>query len=113
MTDCNETMLLLDSSLDPPLRTGTSTHRYKHHSAQYIILSISAIILILDISSCVAVVPQTVILEDIVCSKYYSSLVYATSGTKFDGDRCKIEPVQSEVALVNGWKDTFEAIPGR
>lgn len=32
--------------------------------------------------------------------------------TNFEDDRCKIGPVQSEVAEVNAWKDVFEILPG-
>jgi len=78
------------------------------------ILSIAAFTLILAFSSDIGFVPQTAILQDIVCRKYYAQHTANLSQSSALGpaDRCLIEPVQSEVAYINGWKDSLEILPG-
>ncbi|RJE18438.1 MFS transporter [Aspergillus sclerotialis] len=43
------------------------------------------------------------IFENIICRQYYSS--------SDDESVCKAAPIQSELAFINGWKDTFAALP--
>jgi hypothetical protein len=50
------------------------------------------------------------LLEEIVCNKYYD-LAQPGFGAADPVDRCKAEPVQSEIAYINGWKDVFEMLP--
>jgi hypothetical protein len=76
-----------------------------------VILTISAIIFFMEISSYLPVAPQIAIFEDIACRNYYTSGIHLLDESS--NERCKIEPIQSEVALLNSWKDTFETIPGR
>lgn len=45
--------------------------------------------------------PQTAIFQDIICNEYYKNGSTTVHMSEAD---CKIEPVQSQVALVNGWK---------
>lgn len=81
-------------------------------SAFRTILSAAAVLLILNIGSHITFAPQTAILQDIVCAKYYADNAVLPFPPPSQGDRCKIEPVQSEVAHINAWKDVFEALPG-
>ncbi|KAL9112669.1 MAG: hypothetical protein Q9187_007729 [Circinaria calcarea] len=74
------------------------------------ILALSAVMLILDTSNYISMAPETAILEHIVCGKYYASL--GIFDGKLQPDKCKIEPVQSEVAIILGWKDALDTIPG-
>ena len=104
----DETTRLLNA--DPDLTSRGDVPPSKSYSTLYIILSISVTILILDIGSFIAQAPQTAIFEDIICKQYYKSLA---SVHKLNNEGCKIEPVQSDVALITGWKDTFETIPGK
>lgn len=65
------------------------------------ILAISSIVFFfVDFGFYLTVPAQTRIFEEIICRQYTAQ-----------GD-CKIAPVQSELAAVNGWKDTFDALPG-
>lgn len=69
----------------------------------------------------ISTTPSLAILQGIICKNYYEKGVTDGSGLGFDGlelptnfedDRCKIGPVQSEVAEVGAWKDVFEILPG-
>ncbi|KAK3302862.1 uncharacterized protein B0T15DRAFT_495435 [Chaetomium strumarium] len=73
------------------------------------ILSAAAVLLILNIGSHITLVPQTAILQDIVCAKYYAHRAPLLGHPR--ADECKVEPVQSEVAYLNAWKDVVEAVP--
>jgi hypothetical protein len=78
------------------------THNASGNSIQrWRILIISSVVFFLvDFGFYLTVPAQTKIFEDIICRQYNAQ-----------GD-CKIAPVQSELAAVNGWKDTFDALPG-
>lgn len=73
-----------------------------------ITVAASILILILDIVGAVPTAPRMVIFEDIICRNHYAS---SRDGADHVID-CKIEPVQSELARINGWKETFDTIPG-
>jgi hypothetical protein len=63
----------------------------------------------LEISSAIVDAPQTQILERIVSEKHYATLSW-TNGTS--DERCKIEAIQTKVAMLIGRKNTFEMLPG-
>ncbi|KAM3440157.1 hypothetical protein NHJ13734_003430 [Beauveria thailandica] len=71
----------------------------------------SVIILICDVVASVPMTPRLVVFEDIICRNYYNAWGGGGSGDSRMGD-CKIEPVQAELAVINGWKETFDTIPG-
>ncbi|KAF5864590.1 hypothetical protein ETB97_007148 [Aspergillus alliaceus] len=60
-----------------------------------------------DLSNNLGSVAEIAILEDIVCRDHYAT----TAAILSTSERCKIEPVQAEIALLNGWRETFESIP--
>ncbi len=70
-------------------------------------LAVGALLMMGDIAYSVAIAPRIVIFEEVICRQYYAKLQ-----TGADGLDCKIEPIQSELALINGWKDTLSLIPG-
>ncbi|KAM3523409.1 hypothetical protein MY4038_008209 [Beauveria bassiana] len=72
-------------------------------------VAVSVIILISDVVASVPMTPRLVIFEDIICRNYYDA--WGGSGDSRLGD-CKVEPVQAELAVINGWKETFDTIPG-
>ncbi|KAF4215558.1 hypothetical protein CNMCM8980_010606 [Aspergillus fumigatiaffinis] len=65
-----------------------------------ILLISSLVFFLVDFGFYLTVPAQTKIFEDIICRQYEA-----------EGD-CKVALVQSELAAVNGWKDTFDALPG-
>lgn len=74
------------------------------------------LLLALDFGSYLGTPPQIEIFEDIICRGYYAKLNQTSSGTTtllhpLDDAICKVAPVQSELALVNGWKGTFDVLP--
>ena len=70
-------------------------------------LATCVLLLIVDIVASVPMAPRMVLFENIICRNYYGAWE-SDAGTR----NCKIEPVQSELAQINGWKETFDTIPG-
>ncbi|KAM3470136.1 hypothetical protein MY8738_009862 [Beauveria namnaoensis] len=57
--------------------------------------------------------PQTRLIEDIVCRKYYSAETLSTLGLTSPSEHmCKERPVQDAVAQLFGWQTFFDGIPG-
>lgn len=77
------------------------------------ILVASVILLFVNFGDALGTAPQVRIFEEVACRKYKSSIgLDGPNGTVvFDGDICKSEPVQSEVAFVIGWKNTLDILP--
>lgn len=92
--------------------TGTSSPLTA--SKKWLMLAVCSIfILTLDIGYYLTAAPQTEIFQNIICRKHYPGLEGITHG--FDGldeNPCKSEAVQSELALIYGWMDTFTVLPG-
>jgi hypothetical protein len=83
----------------------------KTWASSHVIISIAAIVSMLEVSSAIAGTPQVQNLEAIVCKKYCDGTSLGISHPS-DDPRCKTEPIQTEVALINGWKNTLEMVPG-
>ncbi|KAI1781489.1 MFS general substrate transporter [Hypoxylon cercidicola] len=102
------TPLLGDSA---PLRESPSPRQTRPKpNPWHTILSAAGVLMILNVGSYVSLAASTAILQDIVCDKYWDHVHPVPTIIPFE-DRCKIEPVQSEVAYINGWKDVFEVLP--
>nr|UZP48223.1 AvaK [Aspergillus versicolor] len=68
----------------------------------------SLLILFTNFAIFLSMPPQTEIFEDIICSKMHSESALHPQG---EDDGCRGALVQSELARINGWKTTFEALP--
>jgi hypothetical protein len=105
----NETTPLLDASQHDSDNPSQSTSSWT--SKQWRVMVIGSIILLtVDFGVYVAVPPEIKIYEDIICRDYYAKL-NQTTAFPLDDAICKTAPVQSELALVNGWKSTFDVLP--
>jgi len=108
----DESTRLLNAELTqvPPLSPSPSTSPSLLHSHEWrIILITTAVSVALNIGNYISWAAQTALLQKIVCNNPYD---LAQPGFGADlVDRCKAEPVQSEIAYINGWKDVFEILP--
>ncbi|EGO53683.1 hypothetical protein NEUTE1DRAFT_93230 [Neurospora tetrasperma FGSC 2508] len=81
------------------------------------LLTVASLTLLFTMGVQITTAPSLAILQGIICKKYYEKGITDSLGrgglpTNFeDDDRCKVGPVQSEVAEVNAWKDVFEILP--
>jgi hypothetical protein len=73
-----------------------------------------AFILLIDLGGFLGAPAQTQIFENIICRHHYAQARHMPQQAVKDLDEaaCKIDPVQTELAFVNGWKDTFDVLPG-
>jgi hypothetical protein len=113
MSPSDDTTPLLSSDAGETGDDTISNSKSKFKTHFGVVLSLCAVMLILDISNYIAVAPETAILEDIVCHNYYRDSYHSKFGDVSQNERCKVEPVQSELALINGWKDALDTIPGK
>jgi hypothetical protein len=108
----DESTRLLNAESSPPLSPSPSPSTFPPPLQSHvwrIVLTATAVSVILNIGNYISWAAQTVLLQDIVCKNYYD---LAQPGSKANlVDRCKAEPVQSEIAYINGWKDVFEMLP--
>lgn len=82
-------------------------------SARLLILIICGIVILAaDFGFFLSQAPQTAVFEQIICRKHGLQSREATNATLGEMDPCKSEAVQSEVALILGYKDTFDVLPG-
>jgi MFS family permease len=76
---------------------------------------VCALLLLIDVSGFLGLAPQTQIFEDIICRNYYAGIDKQSNQSYAaisDDERCKIEPVQSELAIMLGYKETLDQLPG-
>ncbi|KAA8651283.1 hypothetical protein EYZ11_009188 [Aspergillus tanneri] len=72
------------------------------HQTRILIL-VCTVIVAIEIGDYLSTAPQTQILEEIICRNLHPDASSASI--------CKDTDVQSELALLNGWKDTFSQVP--
>ncbi|KAF4277199.1 hypothetical protein CNMCM8689_004908 [Aspergillus fumigatus] len=99
---CEETPLL---GHDHAPESGHSTR------ARWVLIVLSLGIIAVNFGSYLAMAPQIQIFEYIICQKLHPEIALLTPQEQIDA-RCKSPDVQGELALVNGWKETLDALPG-
>ncbi|KAK5997620.1 Efflux pump ustT-like protein [Cladobotryum mycophilum] len=72
-----------------------------------VFVQLCIITLLFDFTQYSVYAPLTAVFEEIICNHYYSS---GFNGLVLQRD-CKVIPVQSELAIVKGYKDAFNQIP--
>jgi hypothetical protein len=77
-------------------------------------LQLYLLMLIFDFTQYASYAPLTAVFEEIICIHHYSSNSSNSSTlhpTPLPQRDCKVVPVQHELALVKGYKDSFSQIP--
>ncbi|KAL3467370.1 major facilitator superfamily domain-containing protein [Aspergillus heterothallicus] len=82
-----------------------STRTITSRQAHWILFVLCTVIVTIDFASYLSIAPQTQILEDIICRDLHPDAITFSS-------TCKDVDVQSELALLTGWKETFDQLPG-
>lgn len=78
------------------------------------VFAIGVLMFMLEISSAITIAPRVQIIEGIVCEVHELTLgpSMPSNHSHLEVDKCKTEAIQTEVALIIGWQNTFEMIPG-
>jgi len=94
------------SALLNPELADPRNKRYQKH-----IFTLFVFVLITEGSNFLQLAPMTVIMESIICKNYHRQ-ANSTSGSYQQGSdaRCKIEPIQSELAKIRGWQQLFDCL---
>jgi hypothetical protein len=81
-------------------------------SKKFLILIVCATFLLsAEFGFFMSTAPQTAVFEDIICRNYQADLHRTQNGTLPDPNPCKSETVQGELAIIIGYKDTFDMLP--
>ncbi|KAL3429942.1 major facilitator superfamily domain-containing protein [Aspergillus tetrazonus] len=99
-----ETTPLLQNARQSPDSTGPT--RLIHRRSAVIVL-IAVIVFVIDLGASMQSASQVAVYEKIICQRYLSGLSLVASP-----EACKADPIQSELAAINGWKNTLDMIPG-
>ncbi|KAJ5378504.1 hypothetical protein N7509_011623 [Penicillium cosmopolitanum] len=114
----NETAPLLSPTpnSEPPTNNSSSSNNNNNNGRKKLLILVACGIFILaaDFGFFLSQAPQTAIFERIICRNYLlnsrddmnASLLNSPSE-----DPCKSELVQGELALINGYKETFDVLP--
>ena len=102
------TPLLNDADSATALKPASS-----FRSALSVVVLIAAITLITDFAGYFGYAPQLEIFEKIICRDYFTLQGTLKIDEPLGSRDCKIPAVQAELAIINGWKDTFETLPGK
>ena len=82
-------------------------------SAYYVLGLVLTIIFAADLAGSISKAPLIRVYESIICNAHYKT---ADPGLMKNGQveerYCKVAPVQEELALLRGWHDFFDYLPG-
>ncbi|KAL4971127.1 MFS transporter [Aspergillus stella-maris] len=81
----------------------------EHPNANKIALLVFIVAITIDFGDYLSTAPRTQILENIICHNLHPDTATASDPNP---PICKDADVQSELALINGWKETFDLLPG-
>ncbi|EKD13342.1 uncharacterized protein L3040_002797 [Drepanopeziza brunnea f. sp. 'multigermtubi'] len=114
-----ESPLLSETRRDPKKTTTTTgrgrwwTARLQVTSPRGIVLILASSLVTISTAGALVVVPTMRILEDILCHRFYGDARGGgDAGGEIDERLCKVDSVQSELALLNGLITTLEAAVG-
>ena len=98
------------SASRPPVPTASTPEK----PWALLVILVFILITIVDVGAFLAEPPKTRVFEANICLAYYEE--NDPSKIRSDGSvpetLCKIDEVQQKLAMIFGWQDTFDAIPG-
>ncbi|PVH96820.1 MFS general substrate transporter [Periconia macrospinosa] len=108
--------LLSPEDADPlsPLQPPLTSPEKKGKPWIFLVALFFAMVAIIDVGAYMSDAPKTRVFESNLCLQYYEANDPSQIGP--DGNvpesLCKIDEVQQRLAMIFGWQDTFDAIPG-
>lgn len=94
---------------------GSHTIKPAQHPKKLLVSIVCAIFLLsADFGFFMSTAPQIAVYEEIICRNYQATLHGAGNDTLIppEVNPCKSEAVQGELALVIGYQNTFDVVPG-
>lgn len=115
MTDTIDTMTVDSITGETAPLLGSHTTKPSQHPKKLLISIVCAIFLLsADFGFFMSTAPQMAVYEEIICRNYQATLHGAGNDTLIppEANPCKSEAVQGELALVIGYQNTFDVVPG-
>lgn len=104
----------VDSALDDDDQLPPVAEKKKKKPWVLFVVLVFALVSIIDVGAFLADPPKTRVFEANICLGYY--LEHDASVIGKDGSipekLCKLDEIQQKLAMIFGWQDTFDAIPG-
>ncbi|KAF3026097.1 hypothetical protein E8E15_005491 [Penicillium rubens] len=93
---------------------GSATKPAQHPKKLLVSIVCAIFLLSADFGFFMSTAPQMAVYEDIICQNYQATLHGAGNDTLIPSEPnpCKSEAVQGELALVIGYQNTFDVVPG-
>lgn len=93
---------------------GSATKPAQHPKKLLVSIVCAIFLLSADFGFFMSTAPQMAVYEDIICRNYQATLHGAGNDTLIPSkpNPCKSEAVQGELALVIGYQNTFDVVPG-
>ena len=97
-----------------PEPLGSASPSHAKHLQSYVLTIMILFIFVVDFAIFLQTAPRTRVIESIICNNFYREHDPSQIGDKgvVDERLCKIDPVQGELAMLAGWGDFFDNLPG-
>ena len=106
------TPLLRSFPRDPEDGPDVPTSRTQR-SSYYVLGLVLTIVFAADLAGSISKAPLIRVYESIICSAHYKSADPSLiENGQVEERYCKVAPVQEELALLRGWHDFFDYLPG-
>ncbi|KAJ5131395.1 uncharacterized protein N7515_007434, partial [Penicillium bovifimosum] len=102
----------MPAETEPLLGSGTTARPARHPKKLLICILCAIFLLSADFGFFMSTAPQVAVYEEIICRNYQANLHKAGNETLGDSNPCKSEAVQGELALVIGYQNTLDVLPG-
>jgi hypothetical protein len=77
------------------------------------VLVLAFVVLVADTAAFMSIAPLTRLLESAICQDYYKTHeTYKHNLAEVPEYMCKINPIQSELAMLKGWSSLLDCLPG-
>jgi hypothetical protein len=104
----------MPAETEPLLGSETTSPPARHPKKLLICILCAVFLLSADFGFFMATAPQVAVYEEIICRNYQANLHKTGNETLGppDSNPCKSEAVQGELALVIGYQNTLDVLPG-
>lgn len=110
-----ESRSLLEHDANERLRRSSRDGKEKRLTFAHPIACCLALYFLVEMFDMISIAPLTALLEKVLCRNFYRgrdpSLI--APGGSVDERYCKLDAIQSELAIIRGWKLAFDALPGK
>ena len=110
--ECSD--LLRNNDNQAAVRKAEPVHDRRHSTFSRVVIACMILYFLVEMYDMMTIAPLTALFEQAACQKYYKlhEPALIKPGGSVGEKYCKLNPIQAELAILRGWKSTFDAIPG-